>query len=232
MKSDIAETLRSGEGFRAVRLPIYRLADQKLVGYEMLSRGPKGPLSTPDEFFRLSIKHKVLTEVDLHCLEICLEATKGLKAPFGFHINLFPSTIMETPIDKLLKMFPKNRKPGDFCVEIVEQQKISDTGSLHDKVLRLKDAGIRLAMDDVGFGASSLESLIVLEPDIIKIDRLYVTGASEETRREKQLRRLVKVAEALDAELVAEGISSKQDLALLKQVGVGYGQGIFWGPLP
>jgi len=88
-----------------------------------------------------------------------------------------------------------------------------------------------VAIDDVGFGRSSLETLILLEPDLVKVDRKYVAGLSNEPAKARLLRRLTNVAKSLGAEIVAEGIEDRRDLPLLKDMGVNYGQGFLWGEL-
>jgi EAL domain-containing protein (putative c-di-GMP-specific phosphodiesterase class I) len=95
----------------------------------------------------------------------------------------------------------------------------------------LKQAGILVAIDDVGFGRSSLETLILLEPDLVKVDRKYVSGISVEPSKARLLRRLANVAKSLGAEIVAEGIEDRNDLPLLKEMGINYGQGFLWGDL-
>jgi EAL domain-containing protein (putative c-di-GMP-specific phosphodiesterase class I) len=229
--SEVAESLRTGRGFRAVTLPLYELAEEKLIGYEMLSRGPSGLLEKPDEFFKVSIESKILTQVDLHCFKTCLDAAEQLKRNLRFHLNLFPSTIIETDAQKILDLFPKDIEEGKYCIEIHEHQRLNDSEALLERVCAFRKAGLKVGIDDVGFGASSLEGLIVLEPDIIKIDQKYVTGAWKDPARTKHLKRLVNVAKALDAELAAEGINTVEDLELLRVLDVDYGQGVFWGEL-
>ena len=96
----------------------------------------------------------------------------------------------------------------------------------------MRQAGILVAIDDVGFGRSSLETLILLEPDLVKVDRKYVAGSVATSRPKPDcLRRLTNVAKSLGAEIVAEGIEDRRDLPLLKEMGVHYGQGFLWGEL-
>ena len=116
-----------------------------------------------------------------------------------------------------------------FCIEISEQQFIGDPACLRDHVAAFKEKGIKVSIDDVGFGRSCLETLIMLEPDVVKIDRAYVDGASRDPHKGRLLARLVEVSKALGAEIVAEGIESRDDLALLQDYGVIYGQGWLWG---
>jgi diguanylate cyclase (GGDEF)-like protein len=228
---ELTEKLRRGDCFRAVSMPIFHLADEKVVGYEILSRGPAGAFEMPDDLFRVSVEHNLLTIVDLRCLKTCLNACSDPKfnQAARFHVNLFPSTIMDTPIDRLMTLFPANREKGQYCVEISEQQFIGDPAYLRDHVNALKERGLMVSIDDVGFGRSSLESLIILEPDIVKIDRKYVSGISAEPSKTRLLRRLVKVVNSLGAELVAEGIECREELELLVEMGVPFGQGWYWG---
>lgn len=228
---ELTEKLRRGECFRAVSMPILRLKDERLVGYEILSRGPAGAFEMPDDLFRVSVEYNLLTIVDLRCLKTCLAASINPRFDHTarFHVNLFPSTIIDTPIDRLMTLFPSNRKDGGFCIEISEQQFIGDPAYLRDHVNALRERGILVAIDDVGFGRSSLESLIILEPDIVKIDRKYVSGIADEPTKARLLKRLVKVVNALGSELIAEGIERRDELELLIEMGVEYGQGWYWG---
>ncbi|MBX9667406.1 MAG: bifunctional diguanylate cyclase/phosphodiesterase, partial [Candidatus Obscuribacterales bacterium] len=229
---ELTERLRKGDCFRAVSMPILHLSDEKLVGYEILSRGPEGAFEMPVDLFRVSVEYNLLTIVDLRCLKTCLTAASNdpkFNKNSRLHVNLFPSTIIDTPIDRLMTLFPSDSKDGKFCIEISEQQFIGDPTYLRDHVQELKRRGVLVAIDDVGFGRSSLESLIILEPDIVKIDRKYVSGIAQEPTKERLLRRLVKVVNALGSDLIAEGIECREELELLIDMGVTYGQGWYWG---
>ena len=86
-----------------------------------------------------------------------------------------------------------------------------------------------MAIDDVGFGRSCLESLIVLQPDVIKIDKRLVINISHDKSQKEMLRRLLAVVESLHTKIIAEGIETREDLETLKELGVPYGQGFLWG---
>ncbi len=226
--SGVLQMLVRGDSFRVVKEPIFRLADEQVIGYEFLSRLPEGAFEIPENFFRLSLEANILTLVDQWCFKACVAA--GLSVPAGArqHLNLFPSTILDIPVPDLLEVLPPQRLPGSYCIEISEQQIVGDPQNLAKPVHELKRAGILIAFDDVGFGRSCLESLTVLEPDIIKIDKRCVTGVGDDVARLRPLKRLLKLAEALGTEAVAEGIESRQDLEVLKSFGVKYGQGFLW----
>ena len=233
--SEITEILKHGDCFRAVSMPIFDLRDQSVVGYELLSRGPAGPFEMPDDLFRVSVEYNLLTAVDVCCLKTCLQAVQRPEfrhkenKKLRYHVNLFPSTIIDTPIDPLIQLFPKDVDLNRFCVEISEQQFIGDPAYLREYVMALRERGILIAIDDVGFGRSSLESLIILEPDIVKIDRKYVSGIAADPSKARSLKRLIKVVRALGSELIAEGIELLEEWQMLLEVGVHYGQGWYWG---
>ena len=227
-QADIAAELRQPSSFRAVSQPIYRLVDKELVGYELLSRGPRGAFEMPLDFFRVCLESNILTMVDLQCLKICIAASGELEPAGRMHVNLFPSTLLDTPPERLIPLLTATEGTV-FCVEISEQQFISDPACLQDQVAAFREGGVLVAMDDVGFGRSSLEALLMLEPDLVKIDPKYVTGVSTDDGKSRSLLRLIKVVESLDAELVAEGIESTADFEVLRDMGVGYGQGFLWG---
>jgi diguanylate cyclase (GGDEF)-like protein len=227
----IVEQLTDVTSFRTVYQPIIDLTSEEITGYEALTRGPDGAFESPGDFFRLCIENDILTTVDLQCLKLSLAEIPKMAGPMRFHVNLFPSTLLETPIANLIKLFPEDRSGIIFCIEISEQQFISEPAFLRDQVNALRQAGILVAIDDVGFGRSSLETLILLEPDLVKVDRKYVSGLSTEPAKARLLRRLTNVAKSLGAEIVAEGIEDRKDLPLLKDMGVHYGQGFLWGEL-
>src|SRR5262249_699014 len=102
-----------------------------------------------------------------------------------------------------------------------------DPSYLVRPVEELKRSGILVAIDDVGFGRSCFESLILLEPQIIKIDKGCITGVSKDKAKERSLRRILNGAHVLETEVIAEGIESEEDLDVLTDLGVKFGQGFF-----
>ncbi len=226
---NILETLRSGDQLYTVVQPILRLADERKVAYEILSRLSLPGFEMPNDFFRFCLEANILTLVDHRCFKNCIAATLSLPSKARYYINLFPSTIIDIPVQHLLEDFPADTPKERYCIEISEQQIIGNPSHLLEPIDTFRKAGFLIALDDVGFGHSCLESLILLRPDIIKIDRKCVTGISKDSSKVRPLERILKIAKALGAQVVVEGIESRQDLELLKQLGVKYGQGFLWG---
>jgi len=226
---DMCTSLARGDKLVTVRQAIFRLADEQIVGYEFLSRYFAGTLEMPDTFFRICSERNTVSLVDHHCLKKALEVCARMPDEGRFHVNLFPSTIIGIPTQHLLDEFPAVIPLNCFCIEISEQQLLGEPSYLIEPVRALQKAGIKIAIDDVGYGNSCVESLVLLEPDIIKIDKRCVIGVANDPIRIRHLERYVGMARQLGAEVIAEGIETKEELEILKNIGVEYGQGFLWG---
>lgn len=227
--SHILEALERGNGFHVLAEPIIQLKDGERIGYELLSHLSLEGFEMLDDFFRLCLEHNILTLVDHRCFEICLASGNSFAPTSRCHVNLFPSTLINIPVQHLIEALSRDGRKGKYCVEISEQQIIGDPSYLIGPVAALKKSDILVAIDDVGFGRSCLESLILLEPDIVKIDKRRVTGVARDPALARSLRRIVKVAESLGTGVVTGGVETEADLEFLRQLGVGYGQGLLWG---
>jgi diguanylate cyclase (GGDEF)-like protein len=224
------KTLLDVSNFRTVYQPIIDLATEQVAGFEIFTRGPDGAFENPGDLFRICIENNILTKVDMQCLKLCVEMSRDIAENMRVHVNLFPSTILDTPIETLIAAFPKD-KGRVYCVEISEQQFIGDPTFMREHVQKLRSAGVLVAIDDIGFGRNSLETLIFLEPDVVKVDRTYVTGISEDKYKVRLLKRLTNVAKSLGAEVVAEGVERREDLPILQELGIHFAQGFLWGEL-
>lgn len=224
---DISQQLMGEDKFYAMVQPIFNLNDGKESAHEFLSRSLVKGFEMPDDFFRAALESNILSRVDFECLKSCVTTSAVLPPGFLCHINLFPSTLINLPPQDFIELFDGIGKQKLYCIEISEQQIIGDPSYLVEPVSQLRKAGALIAIDDLGFGKSCLESLILLEPDIVKIDKKCVTRASENPSLIRSLKRLVKMARSLEAEVIAEGIETEKDLILLQDLGVKFGQGYF-----
>lgn len=228
-QADMCTNLTQGKYIVTVKQPIFRLEDESPVGYEFLSRYSNVTVELPDNFFRMCSERNILTLVDHACLRAAVSAALDLPPYARFHLNIFPTTLLSIPAEHLLDLFPKPLPPDTFCLEISEQQIIGDPSYLVPAVQALRNAGMLIAIDDVGFGSSCLESLVLLAPDILKIDKRCVIGIDEDQARVEQLRRYVRIAQSLGCSVIAEGIETARELDIVRSLGIEYGQGYFWG---
>lgn len=226
---DRRQVLMNGRKFLSVKHAIIRLNDEVTIGHEFLTRLAAGDnLEMPDNFFRFSAEENILTIVDHHCLRASLKAA-GTTQPQRYHVNLYPSTMIGIPVEHLLAEFPGDIPLDSFCIEISEQQILGDPSYLLEPVRQLRAAGISIAIDDVGFGNSCLESLIVLEPDVIKIDKRCVKNLSTDAVARARLQRYRSIADSLGAMTVVEGIETHPDMEIVRSMGFDCGQGYYWG---
>ena len=231
--ADALAALRQGDRFRPVMLPIFHLQDWNLVGYEFLSRSLVNGFEMPEDFFRLCLEDQSVTLVDHLCFRACLSVAATVPRRIRRHLNLFPNTLVDIPLQQILEDIPQGGNGAEYCVELSERQIIGDPSYLIAPIEQLKLSGIQVALDDVGYGRSYLESLIILEPNVVKLDGHCVQGIAQNASRARSVKRLLRMAEALGAQVIAEGIESHDDLAALQQLGVRYGQGFLWGkPAP
>lgn len=219
--------LVKGDGISLLRQPIVNVDSGDTVGYELLSRGPEGPLHFPDALFRACMDKRILTQVDTRCLEMALHWTAGQPDEL-VHINLFPSTLLDLNPDRIEELFGEKEVGKRVCIELSEQQFLGDPLYLKEPVDEMRRWGVQVAIDDVGFGRSSLEALIVLEPEIVKIDKSYVLDCHQSMATRRSLKRLVNVIRSIDAKIVAEGVETEDDRMIVSALGIHHAQGYLW----
>jgi diguanylate cyclase (GGDEF)-like protein len=227
--ANIAEMLKQKDSFKSVKQAIRDLETGEIAGYEFLTRTSIPGFEMPEEFLNFSRENNLLSAVDHRCLEASLAASYTVPAKCEKHVNIFPSTMAALQSEEFGRLFPPPNLCGHYYVEISEQQILGDPSYLLTAVQRFKKRGIRIAIDDVGFGRSCLESLIVLQPDVIKIDKRIVQQVKDDKSYRETLKRLLNVLASLDAKVIAEGVETQEELDTLKELGVRYGQGFLWG---
>ena len=208
---------------------IRKLEDGHSVGCEALTRGPPGALSMPADLFRAAFEQNLLTALDLRALRACVQSRRERGWPGWFHLNLFPSTLLNVPVERILQMLEPAGTKERLCVELSEQQFLGDPSCLRPMIRELRGAGYRVGIDDVGFGRSSVEALMLLEPDIVKVDRRCIKAVVTDAGERRQLDRLLAMLRAVEATVIVEGVESAEELRVLRDMGVEYGQGFLWG---
>jgi EAL domain-containing protein (putative c-di-GMP-specific phosphodiesterase class I) len=114
-------------------------------------------------------------------------------------------------------------------LELSEHDPVEDYAALGAALAPLRAAGMRLAIDDVGAGFSSLRHIVATTPDVIKLDRSIVTGLAGDPVRTPLVRSLVEFAHGCGVRVVAEGVETVDDAAALQALGADHGQGWFFG---
>jgi len=206
---------------------IYSLDENTVKGIEFQVQGPKD-LHTPAELLQAASEMNMLSQVDLVCAQICAKSAESISNHLPVHINILPSTLESVPSERLIEILSNVIKERVVCMELSVLRISTEPGYLVEPLKILKDQGIQIALDDVCYGRSSLEALIVLEPTFIKLERHFVNGLNRDTRKQNAMKRLLKMARVVNAEIIAEGIETVEDFEILKYLGVTLGQGLLF----
>ena len=227
----ILEAIQSGQDIlRVVRQPIFRLKNQEIVGYEFLIRTTIAGFEMPEDIFRVCIEANLLTLFDRQCFRACVcAAASSLPPALRCHVNLFPATLTETPVNDLLDESRARDPKRQYCIEISERNLVGHSDNLVRQLAALQKAAVLIALDNVGFARGCLDNLTHLNPNLIKIDPNYVRKLNQEQYHVQALGPLLKIAEAIGAQVVAEGIETQETLQLLINAGIEYGQGFLLG---
>jgi EAL domain-containing protein (putative c-di-GMP-specific phosphodiesterase class I) len=199
--------------------PIVRLADGVRVGAEALSRFPAEWAMAPDAVFAQADAIHAREELELLALRAAaahLDRVDGYVA-----INLSPDVLVSARCAELLGDLPAPR----VVVELSEHDPVEDYEVLAEALEPLRRRGLRLAIDDVGAGYSSLRHILLTAPEIIKLDRSIVAGIAGDAVLGTLVRSLVDFAHGCGARVVAEGIEDAPDAVALAAAGVDHGQG-------
>jgi EAL domain-containing protein (putative c-di-GMP-specific phosphodiesterase class I) len=199
--------------------PIVDLATGRRVGAEALSRFPQEWHQPPDEVFADAGLIGERENLELAALR---RAADHLPDVSGYvAMNISPATLFSEAGVAFLSRLPLDR----IVLELSEHDPIDDYPRLRTVLAPLRARGMRLAIDDVGAGYSSLRHIVATGPDVIKLDRSIVDGVAGDHVLSVVVQALVKLAGAVGATVVAEGIETAADAGALAELGVGLGQG-------
>lgn len=203
--------------------PIVDLATGGRVGAEALSRFPAEWGMAPDVCFAEAHSVGLGHRLELLALERAAEAIH--EAGGYVAMNISPETLLLPESRELLGRLPLDR----VLLELSEHDPVEDYDALREVLDPLRGRGMRLAIDDVGAGFSSLRHIVLTRPDVIKLDRSIVDGVSADEVLTTLVRSLVAFAKGAGATVVAEGIETEADAAWLRDLGVDKGQGWHFG---
>jgi EAL domain-containing protein (putative c-di-GMP-specific phosphodiesterase class I)/CheY-like chemotaxis protein len=220
-----------GPSLHMVFQPIVELTTGRIVSVEALSRFADKPRKMPEAWFAEAARVGLLEELELAAIDRALAELDRIPPKVSLSINVSPQTMASEELASLLEDVDARR----LVLEMTEQSRVDDYTELAARLLPLRERGIRLAIDDVGAGFSSLERVVKLGPDYMKLDRSTVTGVADDPVRRSLIERLVSFSDEVGISVVAEGIETQEDLEVLRRLYVPFGQGFHLGrpgPIP
>ncbi len=200
--------------------PIFDLLDCRIVSLEALARFWTEPMRPPSAWFAEATEVGLGIELELAAIRAALQRLDDFPADVAIALNVSPATALDPRFCKLLLDVAER-----VVIEITEHAQVDDYDALSEALAPLRERGAQLAIDDVGAGFANLRHILRLAPDIVKLDLSLTQEIARDPAREALASSLVGFAGGVGASIVAEGISSDEDLALLRTLGVAYGQG-------
>ena len=213
--------------------PIVALSERRILGYEALTRGPSNsPLHSPIALFGVARNSGRLSELELISRRSACRRFRDLKLDGKLFLNVSPESLLEPTHQpgrtlKLLQEF--GITPDQVVIELTEQAAIEDFSLLDTALHHYRAMGFSIALDDLGAGYSSLRLWSELRPDYVKIDRHFIDGIHQDTVKREFVDSILKMAKASRAQVIAEGIELKEELAVLCEMGVDLVQGYLLG---
>ena len=230
--ADVA-TVLAKRALRAVYQPIFSMETGLPIGFEGLVRPTDAaPFGDAGALFAAAEVANQTVELDLLCLEIVAAAAADLPEDAYLSVNLSPRTLGSSlfrPSD-VKGIFRRHAIALDRIVlELTERETVEDLDELRRNVKTLRSAGLRLAADDVGAGNAGLRLLSEMRFDVVKIDLSLVQAGTAHDPSHAILRALQGLAAQWNASVVAEGIETSEQLAVVRGLGMSAGQGYLLG---
>lgn len=224
------------DGLAVVYQPKISLRAGGIVGVEALLRWPHPDrgLLLPHAFLSLIREQGLIQRVTDLVLDRALDDTArwyGHDTRIPLAVNLFAPSLRETDLpDKLCRALGCRGLPTDLLtVEITEDIVLSEMDLVTAVLRRLREYGIRVAIDDFGSGYSSLSYLRDLPIDEVKLDRNFIAPVTADTRAAAVVQAVIDLAHELGATVVAEGIEDTSTADWLREHGCDVGQGYLFG---
>ena len=227
-RSDAASRTRAmleTGAFDIVYQPIYRLCDGALASFEALCRFRSDPYRTPDLWFADAKVAGLQPDLEVAVIEVALDAVDRLPPGVRLAVNAAPDTVATGRLGAVFDRAGADR----VTLEITEHEQSADLQHLTQAVDALRARGTLIAVDDVGAGYSGLHQILKLRPDILKLDMSLVSDIDADPARRALANAMVGFAAGTGARLTAEGIERAEEHAILRAIGIDYGQGWLLG---
>jgi diguanylate cyclase (GGDEF)-like protein/PAS domain S-box-containing protein len=209
-------------------VPFYQLQFEAtsldIVGVETLARlrTPDGRLHSPDVFLPVANELGVVADIDAMILQTALEDFRhwqqaGLGIP-KFSVNVSYERLYDPALTTKLRAL--DIEPGILSFELLESIFLDRCNEqILERLAELREIGIALEIDDFGTGHASIISLLKVCPRALKVDRELVAGAYGSREQQALLRSIVEIGRSLGIRVVAEGVETEDDIALLRDLG-------------
>jgi len=221
--------------------PIVRIGSREIHEYECLFR-PQMPMlpQSITTVVQAAIETGRMVDLDRYIVATILGEVGRLETisrgfgnpPRRFAINLAPLSLLDPAFHASAlrsQVRAVGLDPRQITIECTEQQPIADIKQLRRRVSALRRLGFGFAVDDAGAGYASFALIAAVRPSVIKIDREIVHGIGRDIAKQALVEAFVSFGQRIGAQVLAEGIERRADLAALASLSVEFGQGYLLG---
>jgi diguanylate cyclase (GGDEF)-like protein/PAS domain S-box-containing protein len=209
------------------------VADGAIRGYEALLRwnhATHGAIP-PDDFIPPAEANGLILPIGEWVLRrVCREAAQW-PVPYKVAVNVSPVQLVQPNLPDIIMeaLLDAGLPARQLEIEITETAIISDKRRALHNLRRIKHLGVSVAIDDFGTGYSSLDTLSSFAFDKIKIDRSFLQGVHRDEQSRNIVRAVLGLGRSLNLPVLAEGVETEEDLALLRQESCHEAQGFYFG---
>jgi EAL domain-containing protein (putative c-di-GMP-specific phosphodiesterase class I) len=223
------EDVLEQHAWHTVLQPIVDLRHGSVVAVEALTRFTAEPLRTPDVWFAEAHYVGLGPELELATLADALALLERLPSHVRLEVNVAPGALVDARLMTLIAQHAG--EPVDL--ELTEHDRAGDDEQVTEALAVIRSFAMRVAVDDTGSGYASLSHILRMRPDLIKLDRELTGGIAVDPARQALAVALVRVAAALEASVVAEGVETEAEARTVAELGIDRAQGWFLGrPAP
>jgi diguanylate cyclase (GGDEF)-like protein len=236
MEQDLRRALQDGELVVHYQ-PVVDLGSEKTVGYEALLRWahPQRGLLLPGHFLGPSENSSLMEQIDAFVLRTAAEqalAWRKSGARPRVAVNASARALQRQGLVQLVQeTLSAVGLPGDALIlEITETAALRNAEATQSALFGLRELGVGVAIDDFGTGYASLSYLRTFPVDTVKIDLSFVSGLGKQPQSAAIVSAVISLAHSLGVEVVAEGVETREQAALLRGYGCDRAQGYLYGP--
>lgn len=212
--------------FRFLYQPIVDAHTNQVAAYEALCRPQGDAFRTPIELIAAAEGAGRVAELGRVLRRIAVEPLERLVEPTMLFLNVHPlelgETLLDTDEDTVLPWASR------IVLEITENTAVKKMDYVKAVLGSLKQRGFRIALDDLGAGYSSLNSLAQLEPDFVKLDMEMLRGIASDSRSARLIKHVLEFTKEEKIPVIAEGIETAEECAVVRDLGCEMMQGFLF----
>ncbi|SDZ10414.1 EAL domain-containing protein [Nitrosomonas sp. Nm58] len=210
--------------------PIFSLADQEIVGYEALSRGPiDSVFYTADALFTAARQFGMTHALEFACLKQAINWLVYIPQHLWISVNLGPELFMSYEFQQYLSNPHIKSSLSRIVFELTEHLPIESAVKLHTVMRDFRNTGLKLSLDDTGCGFFDMTTVEELRPAIVKLCITVISRIGRKDGVEREMSATIRAITALGGMTLGEGVENVQQAEVLKQCGAALVQGNLFG---